>query len=77
MFKSDGILDYFKIDSKLFEDDKSNLKDNDIFILQFPNGNDLSFSYGKILSLKDNIILHWHHNELPLHAQPRRKVVDA
>jgi hypothetical protein len=20
---------------------------------------------------------HWHHNELPLHAQPRRKVVDT
>jgi len=36
------------------------LKDNDIFILQFPKVNDLSFSfsYGKILSLKDNEIKH-------------------
>ena len=58
LFKSDGILDYFKIDPKIFKSDKYYLKDNDIFILQFPNDNDLSFSYGKILSLKDNIILH-------------------
>ena len=56
LFESDGIFDYFKIDPKIY--DKNNLKDNDIFILQFPNDNDLSFSYGKILSLKDNIILH-------------------
>ena len=34
------------------------LKDNDIFILQYPNGNDLSFSYGKILSLNDNYMNH-------------------
>ena len=58
LFKSDGIIDYFKIEPKLFKNDKNNLKDNDIFILQFPNGNDLSFSYGKIKSLKDNKIIH-------------------
>jgi len=58
LFKSDGILDYFKIDSNIFEYDKNDLINNDIFILQFPNGNDLSFSYGRILSLKDNTMLH-------------------
>jgi len=60
LFKSDNILDYFKIDPKIFKFDKNKnkFKDNDIFILQFPNGNDLSFSYGKILSLKDNKIIH-------------------
>jgi len=58
LFKSDGIIDYFKIDPKLFKSNKNYLKDNDIFILQFPNGNDLSFSYGKILLLKDNKIIH-------------------
>ena len=58
LFKSDGIIDYFKIEPKLFKNDKNNLKDNDIFILQFPNGNDLSFSYGKIKSLKNNKIIH-------------------
>jgi len=57
LFESDDILDYFKIDSNIFKCDKNDLKDNDIFILQFPNGN-LSFSYGKILSLKDSMILH-------------------
>jgi len=58
LFESDDILEYFKIDLNIFKYDKNDLKDNDIFILQFPNGNDLSFSYGKILTLKDNTILH-------------------
>ena len=56
LFKSDNILDYFKINPKLLKYDKDNLKNNDIFILQFPKGNDLSFSYGKITSIKDNIM---------------------
>ena len=58
LFESDGILDYFKIEPNLFKSDKNFLKNNDIFILQFPKGNDLSFSYGKILSLKGGKILH-------------------
>jgi len=58
LLESDNILDSFKIEPKLFKYDKNKLKENDIFILQFPNGNDLSFSYGKILSFKDNKIIH-------------------
>ena len=58
ILESDGIKEYFEIDPKLLKYDKNNLKDNDIFILQYPNGNDLSFSYGKILLLEDNIIRH-------------------
>ena len=60
LFKEDNILDYFKIDPKLFKYDKNKLKDNDIFILQYPKVNDslFSFSDGKILSLKDNNIIH-------------------
>ena len=46
LFESDGITDYLKID--LLKYDDNNLKDNDLFILNYPNGNDLSFSYGKI-----------------------------
>ena len=59
LFESDGIKDFFKVEPKIFRD-KNNLKGNDIFILQFPKGNDISFSYGKILKIKekDNIILH-------------------
>jgi len=58
LFKSDNILDFFRIDPKLFRNNQNNFKDNDIFILQFPDGSDLSFSFGKVLSLKDNRILH-------------------
>ena len=58
LLESDKILDYFKIEPKLFKYDKNKFKENDIFILQFPNGNDLSFSYGKLLALKDNKIIH-------------------
>jgi len=60
LFESDNIINYFKIDAKLFKYDKNKLKGNDIFILQYPKVNDLSFSfsYGKILSLKDKEIIH-------------------
>jgi len=58
LFKSDGIIDFFKIDPNLYKNNKNNLKDNDIFILQYPNGSDLSFSYGKIKSLKNSKIKH-------------------
>ena len=58
LFKSDGIIDYFKIDPNLYKNNKNNLKNNDIFILQYPNGSDLSFSYGKVKSLKNNKIRH-------------------
>jgi V8-like Glu-specific endopeptidase len=39
-------------------DSKDILIDNDIFILQFPQGKDLSFSHGIIKSIKDSIIVH-------------------
>ena len=42
----------------MLEYDKNKLKNNDIFILKFPNGNDLSFLNGTILSLKDTNIKH-------------------
>jgi len=58
LFESDGIIDYFKIEPKLFKNDKKFLKDNDIFILQYFIGSDLSLSVGKILFLKDSRILH-------------------
>ena len=51
------IENYFKLDPILFNN-KDNLKNSDIFVLHYPLGNDLSFSYGKILSLKNNIMKH-------------------
>ena len=58
LFKSDKIFDYFKIDPKLFKSEKNFLEDNDIFILQYPKGNNISFSSGKVLSLENNQIKH-------------------
>ena len=59
LFESDGINNYFEIEPNIFKHNNNILKNNDdIFILQYINGNDLSFSYGKILSLKGNKIIH-------------------
>jgi len=59
LFESDGIVDFFEIDPDIFKYNINEiLKNNDIFILQFPKGIDLSFSYGTIKSLKENIIMH-------------------
>ena len=59
ILESDDINNYFKIDPYLYKNNNIEyLKDNDIFILQYPNGNDISISYGKILSIKENDIQH-------------------
>jgi len=58
LFISDKIINYFKIDPNLYKNNKNILKDNDIFILQYPNGEELSFSYGKISSLENNKMVH-------------------
>ena len=60
LLEPDGIYDYFQIDPNLFKYGDKFFVNDDIFILQYPKVNDLlfSFSYGKILSLKDNKIIH-------------------
>ena len=59
LLESDGIYDYFQIDPNLFKYGDKFLVNNDIFVLQYPNFNtDLSFSYGKILSIENNEIIH-------------------
>ena len=60
ILESDDIKNYFKIDPYLYKNNNNieYLKDNDIFILQYPNGNDISISYGKILLIKENNIKH-------------------
>ena len=58
LLESDNIKDYFKIDPNLFSNNKKYLKNSEIFLLQYPQGNELSFSYGKILAVKDDRILH-------------------
>ena len=58
LMESDGInnyKDYFKIDPNILNN-KNYLNNSDVFILLYPSGKELSFSYGKILYLKDNEI---------------------
>ena len=57
IYESDNIKEYFKIDPILFEN-KNSINNSDIFILQYPEGNELCFSYGKIKLIKDNNIIH-------------------
>ena len=53
ILKEDNIKDYFKI----YNDNINNLKNNNIFILQYPNNNnEISFSYGKIKLIDNNEI---------------------
>jgi hypothetical protein len=61
IFKSDGIHNFFKIEPHiLFHESKNGsiFKEYEIFILQFLNENEISFSNGKIKNIKDNIIYH-------------------
>ena len=59
IYESDGIKDFFEIDPEIFKYNNNEvLKNNDIFILQYPKGGDLSFSLGTIISIKDKIIMH-------------------
>ena len=57
LFESDGIMNYFKIDLNIFKN-KECLKETDIFILQYPKNYELSFSDGRITSIKDEYIIH-------------------
>jgi len=60
VFKSDDINNYFEIEPELNKFNKKFIEINkpDIFILQYPNGNDISFSEGRMLSLRNNKIIH-------------------
>jgi hypothetical protein len=59
IFDSDGILNFFEIDEDIINEKLENLKQSEIFILQFPKGDEISFSQGKIISLdKKNRIIH-------------------
>ena len=55
LLESDGIKDFFEIDPKMYADyyNESFFMNLEIFILYFKNGNNLSFSKGEILSIRD------------------------
>jgi hypothetical protein len=51
------MVNFFKIEPNAYNN-KDLLKNEEIFLLQYPFGGELSFSSGKILDIKKNILLH-------------------
>ena len=58
IFKNNEIEQLFKIDHNILEENISSLLNNDIFILQYPEGNEFSFSVGKIDYIDNKLIKH-------------------
>ena len=58
ILEEDNIKKYFNIDQNIIENNINIYEKQDVFMLQYPDGKDLSFSNGKILSASDNILLH-------------------
>ena len=60
IFEDDKFTDsvnFFKIEPNMYKD-KVLLRNEEIYILQYPNGGELSFASGKILEVKNNFLLH-------------------
>ena len=57
ILESDNIKNFFTIESEIYQNN-SNLIDKEAFMLQYSNDNNVTYSYGKILSLEDNLIKH-------------------
>ena len=59
IFDSDNILNFFEVDEDIINEKFENLNQSEIFILQFPKGDEISFSQGKIMSFDSkNRIIH-------------------
>jgi len=58
IYDKDGIKEYFKIDNQIIDNSIEIYNDKEIFILQYPKDNQLSFSEGIILGFEDNKIIH-------------------
>jgi len=58
ILKNDEIEGYFKIDNNLMDNSIRIYKGYEIFILQYPKGNELSFSAGIILGIQDSKLIH-------------------
>ena len=44
LLESDGIKNFFEVEPLIYRKDKLFLENNDKFILQYPNGKNISFS---------------------------------
>ena len=58
ILEEDNIKKYFNIDPDIIENNINIYEKQDAFMLQYPDGKDLCFSNGKILSTSDNLLLH-------------------
>ena len=61
IFESDGIKNFFKVEPHIIlnqSKDGKIFEENDIFVLQFPDENEISFSDGNIIQIKNNEIIH-------------------
>ena len=58
IFDEDNIEQFYYIDPRVFKNDPSLFFDEDIFVLHYPKGGDLSFSLGKIKDVKNSRIYH-------------------
>ena len=58
IFEEDNINRYYNIDQRIIQSNPREFKDEDIYILHYPYGGDLSFSPGKITAMKNSSILH-------------------
>ena len=58
IFDSDNISNFFEIDENIIEENLDSLKNSEIFILQYPLGDEISFSQGRILSINQKRIIH-------------------
>ena len=56
ILKEDNISQYFEINKNI--NNISYFTNHDIFVLQYPNGEELSYSVGEIIKIEDNQILH-------------------
>ena len=58
IFEEDNIEQYYYIDQRVFQNNLDAFKDEDIYILHYPLGGELSFSPGKIVGIKYSNIFH-------------------
>ena len=58
LFDDDEFKYFFKIDQDIIKNESTVFDHHDIFILQYPNGNELSVSLGKVLSINDKKLRH-------------------
>jgi len=58
LFDDDDFKNFFRIDQDIINNGLSVFENHDIFVLQYPNGKEFSFSFGKVLSINNKKLRH-------------------